>query len=101
MITIGDPCYLLDLAWKAKEMAEELVAVKYEPDLGQQQDSPPIWLSMTRIDHMRDQRRYLKILTGWSEELGLSGRLLMPPSSSARGILMLLAGEKEDLDRCE
>ncbi len=115
----------MDLAWHVKERTEQLVATnasgKVKGDKGDDEDNDkdndykddgqkeastsssssscrPLWVSVTRIDHMRDGRRYRRLLRDWTGELGLSGRLLMP-GRKRRGILLMLVGEKEDIER--
>ena len=46
------------------------------------------FFSLTEIDHMRDRKSYLKILTQWAGELSISGRIIF--CSRTRRIFMIL-----------
>ena len=52
------------------------------------------FLSLTEIDHMRDRKNYLKILSQWANELNVSGRVLFCKKS--RRIFLLICSNEEN-----
>jgi hypothetical protein len=52
------------------------------------------FLSLTEIDHMRDRKNYLKILTQWANELNVFGRVLFCKKS--RRIFLLVCSNDEN-----
>jgi len=48
-----------------------------------------VFVSLTEIDHMRDKKNYMKILTQWSDSLQVFGRIVFL-SNLKRKILMIL-----------
>jgi hypothetical protein len=52
------------------------------------------FLSLTEIDHMRDRKNYLKILTQWANELNVFGRVLFCKKS--RRIFLLICSNDEN-----
>lgn len=51
-------------------------------------ETASVHFSLIEIDHMRDRRNYLKILTRWSKELALTGRVIF--CNTSRRIFLLL-----------
>ena len=63
----------------------------------EEKESPEFYfLSLTEIDHMRDKRNYLKILTSWANELSIFGRVLFC-NISRRIFLLLTSADENDV----
>lgn len=50
------------------------------------------WTAVLSLDHIRSRSRYVGLLQGWSQQLRLTGRLLM-----GRTILIILQGARADI----
>lgn len=52
-------------------------------------DKEKEWTAVLSLDHIRSQKHYIKLLERWTQQLQLSGMLLL-----GRSILVLLHGDK-------
>jgi hypothetical protein len=77
---------LLDLCTLAKEIIEKNLAEEGETVVVEEKiEENCFYLSFVEIDHMRDRKKYLKILSNWTKELAIGCRVLFCNTSRCRG----------------
>lgn len=59
--------------------------------------SASTFVSMTLIDHMRDRKTYLKILSQWSDDLEVVGRVVIVTQPKKMILMILLSESLENL----
>jgi hypothetical protein len=98
MYFLGEPM-LLHFCTLSKETLEEFLEENEKMSRSETKDQRKksekfSFLSLTEIDHMRDRKKYLKILSNWANELVIFGRVLF--CSDSRRIFLLLSSEEEN-----
>lgn len=86
----GEPFLLEAIAWLLERAQEQDCSSDAVAPCSEQQDS----LLLLQYDHMRDRKGYVRLLTRWSQELGLKGRLFFLRHPQL--ILLLLHGCRDD-----
>lgn len=58
----------------------------------QEREKQDEWTAVLLLDHIRSRNRYIGLLERWTQQLQLTGRLLLGPS-----ILVILQGARTDI----
>ncbi|XP_069034046.1 RWD domain-containing protein 3 isoform X2 [Embiotoca jacksoni] len=67
-------------------------ALKQREEEQEEQEEQEEWTAVLLLDHMRSRSRYFGLLERWSQQLQLTGRVLLGPS-----ILVVLQGARPDI----
>uniref|UniRef100_UPI0037E7CE11 RWD domain-containing protein 3 n=1 Tax=Semicossyphus pulcher TaxID=241346 RepID=UPI0037E7CE11 len=78
------------------EWAQQCVEVKEECKGGEEEEKErekeEEWIAVLSLDHIRSRKRYIGLLERWSQQLQLTGRLLL-----GRSILVILQGDRANI----
>lgn len=80
------------MIWKCLQQSEELTEDSRGTDEVKETEKEEEWTAVLLLDHIRSQNRYIRLLERWSQQLQLTGRLLL-----GQDILIVLQGTRNSV----